>query len=262
MGEHLIIKVRIHSKRRKRRVWLLMEKFKLLEGTCWNDFQGKIYYSLMNPLGRCFIPSKSTCSQLQKMVLIRSVTKTFLYDDIVSNRFMRRKSLVWIRRDHERNSWVASSLLRIVGKDGEDYCWCYCHFGYMGGWVGSILVPSRPRALRSKSSTGGIATGAVSLMQINSVGDVLVAGDWTTWHWCWTRISLIPTRLSFLIRSWIRKELNNANVLSFLIKRMPAKEFVHIKVRAGRFWSCSLKGGSCWKASYLKIWDKIVQERL
>lgn len=94
----------------------------------------------------------------------------------------------------------------------------------MGGGVGINLSPIRPRGSEIKG-TGGIATGAVSLMQmINNVGDVIVGGGGR-------RMALMldleldhPDLLEFLDKKLDKKELNNANV-SVVINTDPA-EFV------------------------------------
>lgn len=82
----------------------------------------------------------------------------------------------------------------------------------MGGGVGINVSPIRPRGSQI-NGTGGIATGAVSLMQmINNVGDVIVGGGGR-------RMALMldlninhPDLMEFLDKKLDKHELNNANV--------------------------------------------------
>lgn len=127
----------------------------------------------------------------------------------------------------------------------------------MGGGVGINCSPIRPRGSKI-NGTGGIATGAVSLMQmINSVGDVLVSGGGR-------RLALMldlnithPDMPEFLDKKLEMHELNNANVSVVLDKRLGAKDLVS-KVKSGQSFDLVWGGSSHGKVNARDIWDKIV----
>src|SRR5258706_2777033 len=127
----------------------------------------------------------------------------------------------------------------------------------MGGGVGINLSPIRPRGSKIHG-TGGIATGAVSLMQmINGVGDVLVAGGGRRMALMLDLNITHPDMPEFLDKKLDRKELNNANISVVLDKRMPAKEFVR-KVKAGEDFDLIHGGAVVGKANAKEVWSKIV----
>jgi ribonucleoside-diphosphate reductase alpha chain len=128
----------------------------------------------------------------------------------------------------------------------------------MGGGVGINCSPIRPRGSKI-NGTGGIATGAVSLMEmINGVGDVIVGGGGR-------RMALMldlnishPDMPEFLDKKLDRKQLNNANVSVVLDKRVNADTFVS-KVRKGEDFDLTYSNSHNGKVNAKEVWEKIVQ---
>ncbi len=126
----------------------------------------------------------------------------------------------------------------------------------MGGGVGINCSPIRPRGSRI-NGTGGIATGAVSLMQmINNVGDVIVGGGGR-------RMALMldlaidhPDIMEFMNKKLDRKELNNANV-SVVLNR-PASEWTNL-VKKGKNYDLQFDGEYHGELNAAEVWEKIVQ---
>lgn len=128
----------------------------------------------------------------------------------------------------------------------------------MGGGVGINCSPIRPRGSRI-GGIGGVATGAVSLMEmINSVGEVLVGGGGR-------RLALMldlnithPDLPEFLDKKLDKQQLTNANVSVIIDKRLPTDELVR-KVRAGEDFALSWGGQEQKRVNARDIWNKIVQ---
>jgi ribonucleoside-diphosphate reductase alpha chain len=107
----------------------------------------------------------------------REPTAEAFYEQIVTNKFMPggriwygsgrpRAQLLncFVVPTHDSREGWGKTISDVIVVSG------------MGGGVGINLSPIRPRGSRI-NGTGGVATGAVSLMQmINGVGDVLVSG--------------------------------------------------------------------------------------
>jgi ribonucleoside-diphosphate reductase alpha chain len=127
----------------------------------------------------------------------------------------------------------------------------------MGGGVGINCSPIRPRGSRI-NGTGGIATGAVSLMQmINAVGDVLVSGGGR-------RLALMldlnithPDMIEFIDAKLDRDELKNANVSVIIDKRLPTDAFIG-KVRNGENFDLVYSGTTHGTVNAKELWEKIV----
>lgn len=130
--------------------------------------------------------------------------------------------------------------------------------GLMGG-VGLNVSPIRPRGYQVKG-TGGIATGAVSLMElINGVGNVIVGGGGR-------RMALMlalnvnhPDLEEFLEVKLDLNKLNNANISVIIPPDMPTEEFVR-KIREDEEIELVFGGvpsGKTIKARWL--WDKLVE---
>jgi ribonucleoside-diphosphate reductase alpha chain len=127
----------------------------------------------------------------------------------------------------------------------------------MGGGVGINLSPIRPRGIRI-NGTGGVATGAVSLMQmINGVGDVLVSGGGR-------RLALMldlnithPDMPEFLDKKLDHDELKNANVSIVLDKRVGSKTLID-KVKSGGSFDLTFSGNHYGKVNATDIWNRIV----
>lgn len=130
--------------------------------------------------------------------------------------------------------------------------------GLMGG-VGINMSPIRPRGYAVKG-TGGIATGAVSLMElINGVGDVIVGGGGR-------RMALMlcldvnhPDIEEFLEAKLDKDKLNNGNVSVVLPPDMPAEEFVN-KVINNEEIELIFNGVPSGKTISAKwLWDRLVE---
>lgn len=127
----------------------------------------------------------------------------------------------------------------------------------MGGGVGINCSPIRPRGSHIYG-TGGIATGAVSLMEmINNVGDVIVGGGGR-------RMALMldlnishPDMPEFLDKKLDHKQLNNANVSVVIDKRVNAQTFVN-KVRKGEDFQLRWGASDHGSVNAASIWEKIV----
>lgn len=127
----------------------------------------------------------------------------------------------------------------------------------MGGGVGINFSPIRPRG-SSISGTGGVATGAVSLMNmINSVGDELVGGGGR-------RLALMmdlnithPDMPEFLDAKLDKSRLNNANVSLVIDKKMNTETFIK-KVINGQDFDLVYGGTTHGSINAKELWEKIV----
>lgn len=190
---------------------------------------------------------------------IRESIAIDFYDEIVSNRFMPG-GRIWYGSGRPRaqllNCFVVptSDSREGWGKTISDVI----IISGMGGGVGLNFSPIRPRGSKIHG-TGGIATGAVSLMQmVNGVGDVLVAGGGR-------RLALMmdlnithPDMPEFLDKKLDKNELNNANVSIVIDKRMPTEMLVQ-KVRNNEDFDLVYKGVTVGKANAREVWNKIVE---
>ena len=188
----------------------------------------------------------------------KPVTEDLFYEEIVENRFMPG-GRIWYGSGRPRaqllNCFVVptSDSREGWGKTISDVI----VVSGMGGGVGINCSPIRPRGSRI-SGTGGIATGAVSLMQmINGVGDVLVGGGGR-------RLALMldlnithPDLSEFLDKKLDRKELTNANISVIIDKRLPAESFIK-KVRKGEDFEPVFGSTRYPKVNAKDIWEKIV----
>lgn len=182
--------------------------------------------------------------------------KKEFYDQLVSNKFMPG-GRVWygagrnkgqlincyvIDTDDSREGWgdTVKDVIVISG---------------LGGGVGVNFSPIRPRGSEIKG-TGGVATGAVSLMQmVNGVGDVLVSGGGR-------RLALMfcldidhPDLEEFLHSKLDQDEINNANIsvnINFdndlFIEKVKNDELIDLKFKGKTYKSVSAR----------EIWEKIV----
>lgn len=127
----------------------------------------------------------------------------------------------------------------------------------MGGGVGINCSPIRPRGSRIHG-TGGVATGAVSLMNmINGVGDELVGGGGR-------RMALMldlnishPDMPEFLDTKLDKGKLNNANVSVILDKRVSAGTFRE-KVSNNETLDLFFGNTNHSSVDAKSIWEKIV----
>jgi ribonucleoside-diphosphate reductase alpha chain len=188
----------------------------------------------------------------------KSLVEEQFYEDIITNRFMPggriwygsgrpRAQLLncFVVPTHDSREGWGKTISDVIVVSG------------MGGGVGINCSPIRPRGSRI-SGTGGIATGAVSLMQmINAVGDVLVSGGGR-------RLALMldlnithPDLPEFLDKKLDRNELTNANISVIIDKKLPAEMFIK-KVRKGEDFESSFGSIKHNKANAKDIWEKIV----
>lgn len=180
------------------------------------------------------------------------------YEEIVTNRFMPG-GRIWYGSGRPRaqllNCFVipTSDSREGWGKTISDTI----VVSGMGGGVGINCSPIRPRG-SNIHGTGGVATGAVSLMEmIDRVGDVLVAGGGR-------RLALMldlnithPDMPEFLDKKLDRKQLTNANVSIIIDKRMNAETFVR-KVKAGENFDLIYGNQVKGTVNAKSIWEKIV----
>jgi ribonucleoside-diphosphate reductase alpha chain len=180
------------------------------------------------------------------------------FDEIVSNRFMPG-GRIWYGAGRPRaqllNCFVVptSDSREGWGKTLSDVI----VVSGMGGGVGANLSPIRPRG-SAIHGTGGIATGAVSLMEmINSVGDVIVAGGGR-------RMALMldlnishPDMPEFLDKKLDKKQLTNANVSVIIDKKVNADTFVR-KVRNKESFDLTFGNQVRGSVNAAEVWEKIV----
>lgn len=128
----------------------------------------------------------------------------------------------------------------------------------MGGGVGINCSPIRPRGSKI-NGTGGVATGAVSLMNmINSVGDELVSGGGR-------RLALMldlnishPDMPEFIDAKLNKNKLTNANVSVIIDKKINTETFVS-KVKNNEDFDLVFGGTASKKVNAKDLWQKIVQ---
>lgn len=187
----------------------------------------------------------------------RGISEEFL-EEIVSNRFMPG-GRIWYGSGRPRAQLLNCFVVPTAdsregwGKTISDVI----VISGMGGGVGINCSPIRPRGSRI-SGTGGVATGAVSLMQmINAVGDVLVGGGGR-------RLALMldlnithPDMPEFLMKKLSTSELNNANVSIILDKRLPTSKLIKL-VNQGKDFDLIWQNQSVAKANARDIWERIV----
>lgn len=180
------------------------------------------------------------------------------YEEIVTNKFMPG-GRIWYGSGRPRAQLL--NCFVIPTSDSREGWGKTIHdvivVSGMGGGVGVNCSPIRPRG-SVINGTGGIATGAVSLMEmINAVGDVLVAGGGR-------RLALMldlnlshPDMPEFLDKKLDKHQLNNANVSVIIDKRVNSEDFVS-KVRAGEDFDLMFSNQHRGKVNAKEIWEKIV----
>jgi len=188
----------------------------------------------------------------------REPTTINFYEEIVSNRFMPggriwygsgrpRAQLLncFVVPTHDSREGWGKTISDVIVVSG------------MGGGVGINLSPIRPRGSRIHG-TGGIATGAVSLMHmINGVGNELVSGGGR-------RLALMldlnithPDMPEFLDEKLNTENLKNANVSIVLDKRVGTKALID-KVKSGGSFDLTFSGNHYGKVNAKDIWNRIV----
>lgn len=179
------------------------------------------------------------------------------YDEIVTNRFMPG-GRIWYGAGRPRAQLL--NCFVVPTSDSREGWGKTIHdvivVSGMGGGVGINLSPIRPRGA-AIHGTGGIATGAVSLMQmINAVGDVLVAGGGR-------RLALMldldinhPDMPEFLDKKLNKHELTNANV-SVVLNSNPYEFQNKVKQRVD--FDLEWRGIKSGKQNAKEIWNRLVE---
>src|ERR1035437_1931346 len=125
----------------------------------------------------------------------------------------------------------------------------------MGGGVGINVSPIRPRG-SAILGTGGITTGAVSLMQmINNVGDIIVGGGGRRMALMLDLDFTHPDLMEFLDKKLDRNELNNANIS--VVLNNSASDW-RKQVKGGKDYDLIFNGQVRGKANAKEVWEKIV----
>ena len=181
------------------------------------------------------------------------------YEEISTNRFMPG-GRVWYGAGRTRAQLINCYVVKQPEDSREGWGKVISDvivISGMGGGVGVNMSSVRPRGSKI-NGTGGIATGAVSLMQmIDGVGDILVSGGGR-------RLALMlslnishPDMPEFLDKKLDRKELNNANISLILDKRMPSTKWIRA-VREGKDFDLVWRNNTVATVNAKDIWEKIV----
>ena len=180
------------------------------------------------------------------------------YEQIVTNRFMPG-GRIWYGSGRPRAQLL--NCFVIPTSDSREGWGKTIHdtivVSGMGGGVGINCSPIRPRGSRI-SGTGGVATGAVSLMDmINAVGDVLVSGGGR-------RLALMldlnlthPDMPEFIDAKLNQNRLTNANVSVIIDKKMNTDSLVK-KIRENKDFNLTYSGESKGTVNAKDLWEKIV----
>lgn len=127
----------------------------------------------------------------------------------------------------------------------------------MGGGVGINCSPIRPRGSKI-GGTGGVATGAVSLMNmINGVGNELVSGGARRMALMLDLNLTHPDMPEFIDAKLQGGALTNANVSVIIDKKVDSRTFVQ-KVKDGEGFDLQWGGSSHGTANAKDLWEKIV----
>lgn len=130
----------------------------------------------------------------------------------------------------------------------------------MGGGVGINFSPIRPYGSPIRSS-GGIATGPVSLMQIiNSAGDVIKAGGGRRTALMMALSLDHPDIMEFLNKKLDLNQLNNANI-SVIIPWGKSEQFIDA-VKNDKPWELIWQGKTIKEVSARKLYDTLINNML
>lgn len=180
------------------------------------------------------------------------------YEEIVTNRFMPG-GRIWYGAGRPRaqllNCFVVptSDSREGWGKTLSDVI----IVSGMGGGVGINCSPIRPRGSKI-SGTGGVATGAVSLMNmINGVGNELVSGGARRMALMLDLNMTHPDMPEFIDAKLNGTNLTNANVSVIIDKRMDTDTFVD-NVKGNKDFDLQWGGSHHDKVNARELWDKIV----
>ncbi len=179
------------------------------------------------------------------------------YEEIVTNRFMPG-GRIWYGSGRPRAQLLNCFVVPTAdsregwGKTLSDVI----VVSGMGGGVGINCSPIRPRGSKI-SGTGGVATGAVSLMNmINGVGNELVSGGARRMALMLDLNITHPDMPKFIDAKLNTDNLKNANVSVITDKRMSTENFVY-NVEYGYDFDLQWGGTHHGKVNAKELWEKI-----
>ena len=181
------------------------------------------------------------------------------YEEISSNRFMPG-GRIWYGAGRNRAQLL--NCFALQAQDSREGWGKILHdtivISGMGGGVGINFSGIRPRGSKVHG-TGGIATGAVSLMNmVNSVGDELVSGGNRRMALMMDLNITHPDMPEFIDSKLDKKRLNNANISIILDKYIDAKKLqglIHDNQDIDLMWGGQQHG----KTNARALWQKIVE---
>lgn len=193
------------------------------------------------------------------------------YEEISTNRFMPG-GRIWYGAGRSRSQLL--NCFVVPTSDSREGWGKTIHdtivISGMGGGVGINCSPIRPRGSKI-AGTGGVATGAVSLMEmINNVGDVIVGGGGRRMALMLDLNITHPDMPEFLDRKLSKghkcttclnthgAELTNANVSVILDKRLSAKS-LREKVQNNETFDLVFGNSVHDRVNAKSVWEKIVQ---
>jgi len=190
---------------------------------------------------------------------IRQSTEEDFYQELITNRFMPG-GRIWYGSGRMRAQLLNCFVLPMPGDSREGWGKTISDtivISGMGGGVGMNMSSIRYRGSKI-NGTGGIATGAVSLMQmIDRVGDVLVSGGGRRLALMMALNITHPDMPEFLDIKLNRKELNNANISLIIDKRMTTNKWIKA-VKDGKDYDLTWRNNIISTVNAKEIWEKIV----
>ena len=179
------------------------------------------------------------------------------FKEISSNRFVPG-GRIWYGAGRPKSNLVNCFVLGVTdSREGwGKACSDVIVVSGVGGGVGINYSSIRPRGLSIKG-TGGVASGAVSFMQvINSIAEIIKSGGGRrSAHMMMLDICHGDIE-EFLDKKLNKKELNNANI-SVSFACISPEEFFKL-VEKGEDISLTWKGQELKKVSARKLWQKII----
>lgn len=189
---------------------------------------------------------------------VREQVEENFYEQIVTNKFMPG-GRIWYGAGRPRaqllNCFVVptSDSREGWGKTISDVI----VISGMGGGVGINCSPIRPRGSKI-NGTGGVATGAVSLMEmINGVGNVIVGGGGRRMALMLDLNITHPDMPEFIDAKLDKGMLNNANVSVILDKRIDGDTLVR-KVKKNENFELRFGNDIRGSVGAKDLWEKIV----
>lgn len=188
----------------------------------------------------------------------RQRIKEEFYEQIVTNKFMPG-GRIWYGAGRPKAQLINCYVIGMPEDSREGWGKAISDtliISGSGGGVGANLSSIRPRGSKIKG-TGGIATGAVSLMNmINGMGNELVSGGGR-------RIALMlslnithPDMPEFISTKLDKGNLNNANVSIILDKNITASK-LKSKVKKGESFDLKWNGSTYGQVNAKDLWETI-----